>query len=92
MNNITPWSTDICNYIVTSKFPPKASRQYKEKLESDAKYYVWDDLYLWRLYSDQVICRCIPDFEIKDVHQFISAYERCQRAGMAISRRHEMPQ
>ncbi|RDY07593.1 Retrovirus-related Pol polyprotein, partial [Mucuna pruriens] len=28
----------------------------------------------------------------RDAHQFISTCERCQKAGMAISRRHEMPQ
>ncbi|RDY10122.1 putative mitochondrial protein, partial [Mucuna pruriens] len=118
----------FANYIVASKFPPEASRLYKEKLESSAKYYIWDDPYLWRLYSDQVIRKCIPNFEIKsvlhfchlasegshygltrttrkvlgcgfywptifkDAHQFIFAYKKCQRTGMAISKRHEMPE
>ncbi|RDX71761.1 hypothetical protein CR513_48844, partial [Mucuna pruriens] len=43
---------------------------YKEKLESDAKYYIWDEPYLWRLYSDQVIRRCILNFEIKSILHF----------------------
>ncbi|RDX84233.1 Gag-Pol polyprotein, partial [Mucuna pruriens] len=109
-------------------FPPDASRLYKEKLKSDAKYYIWDNPYLWRLYNDQVIRRCILNSEIKsvlqfyhaafggghygstrstwkvldygfywptifrDAHQFVSTYEQCQRAEMAISRRHEMTQ
>ncbi|RDX61274.1 hypothetical protein CR513_60515, partial [Mucuna pruriens] len=55
LNKITPWFADICNFIVASKFPPEASRPYKEKLESDAKYYIWDDPYLWRLYNDQTL-------------------------------------
>ncbi|RDX64476.1 hypothetical protein CR513_56970, partial [Mucuna pruriens] len=59
-----PWFTDICNYVATSQFPPEASRLYKEKLQSDAKYYMWDDPYLWRLCIKQVIRRCIPDAEI----------------------------
>ncbi|RDY14409.1 Retrovirus-related Pol polyprotein from transposon 17.6, partial [Mucuna pruriens] len=63
----TPWFVDICNYVVTSQFPPEASRIYKEKLQSDAKYYMWDDPYLWRLCSDQVIRRCIPNTEINSV-------------------------
>ncbi|RDX91354.1 hypothetical protein CR513_26679, partial [Mucuna pruriens] len=41
----TPWFADICNYVVTSQFPPEASRTYKKKIRSDAKYYVRDDLY-----------------------------------------------
>ncbi|RDX63619.1 putative mitochondrial protein, partial [Mucuna pruriens] len=108
-------------------FPPEASRLYKEKLKSDAKYYIWDDRYHWRLCNDQVIRRCISDTEIKsilkfyhttsggghyestrtarkildcgfywpaifqDAYQFVSTCEQCQKAGMAISRRHEMP-
>ncbi|RDX82901.1 hypothetical protein CR513_36266, partial [Mucuna pruriens] len=31
-----------------------ASRVDKERLECDAKYYIWDDPYLWRLCNDQV--------------------------------------
>ncbi|RDX99533.1 Retrovirus-related Pol polyprotein from transposon 17.6, partial [Mucuna pruriens] len=61
---------DICNYVATSQLPPEASRIYKEKLQSDAKYYIWDDPYLWRLCSDKVIRRCIPDAEINSVLQF----------------------
>ncbi|RDX71151.1 Retrovirus-related Pol polyprotein from transposon 17.6, partial [Mucuna pruriens] len=53
LNKITPWFADICNFIVASQFPPEASRLYKEKLKSDAKYYIWDDPYLWRLCNDQ---------------------------------------
>ena len=41
-----------------------------DKLKSDAKYYVWDDPYLWRFGSDQVIRRCVPDHEIQSILQF----------------------
>ncbi|RDY10230.1 hypothetical protein CR513_05285, partial [Mucuna pruriens] len=66
----TPWFADIYNYVAISQFLPKASRLCKEKLESDAKYYIWDDSYLWRLCSDKVIRRCISDTEINSVLQF----------------------
>ncbi|RDY05281.1 Retrovirus-related Pol polyprotein from transposon 17.6, partial [Mucuna pruriens] len=128
IKSATPWFVDICNYVATSQFPLKASRFYKEKIRRDAKHYIWDDPYLWRLCSDKVIRRCVPDAEIKsvlqfchsapggghhgstrtankvldcglywptifrDAHQFISTCERCQKAGMAMNRRHEMPQ
>ncbi|RDX80565.1 hypothetical protein CR513_38874, partial [Mucuna pruriens] len=128
MDTSTPWFADICNFIVASQFPPEASRLYKEKIKSDAKYYIWDDPYLWKRGSDHVIRRCIPDSEIssvlhfchaaaggghhgstrtarkvldcgfywptifRDAHHFVSTCEQCQRAGMAMSRRHEMPQ
>ncbi|RDX95551.1 Retrovirus-related Pol polyprotein from transposon 17.6, partial [Mucuna pruriens] len=73
INTSTPWFTNICNSVAASQFPLEASRLYKERLQSDAKYYIWDDPYLWRLYNDQVIRRCIPDIEIKSILQFCHA-------------------
>ncbi|RDX88699.1 Tf2-11, partial [Mucuna pruriens] len=115
-----PWFVDICNFLVASTFPPRTSKYYKEKIQSDAKNYIWDDPYLWRCCNDHVIRRSIPDSEIRpvlhfchsapgdghygstwmtrkpttfrDSHQFVLAYEQCQKARMAISRRNEMPQ
>ncbi|RDY11585.1 Retrovirus-related Pol polyprotein, partial [Mucuna pruriens] len=60
----TPWFPNICNFVAASQFPLEASRLYKERLQNNAKYYIWDDPYLWRLCNDQVIRRCIPDTEI----------------------------
>ncbi|XP_041999956.1 protein NYNRIN-like [Salvia splendens] len=37
------------------------------KLKSEAKYYFWDDPYLWKMGADQVIRRCIPEWEQRDV-------------------------
>ncbi|RDX93559.1 gag-pol, partial [Mucuna pruriens] len=69
INTPTPWFADICNFVA-------ASRLYKERLQSDAKHYIWDDPYLWRLCNDQVIRRCIPDAKIKLVFQFCHAASR----------------
>ncbi|RDX61568.1 hypothetical protein CR513_60191, partial [Mucuna pruriens] len=127
INTPTPLFADIYNFVAASQFPPEASRLYKEKLQSDAKYYRWDDPYLWRLYSDKVIRRCILDTKInsvlqfchlalggghygstrttkkvldcgfywptifKDAYQFVSTYDKSQKAGMAMNKRHEMP-
>ncbi|XP_042426110.1 uncharacterized protein LOC122013973 [Zingiber officinale] len=66
-------------------FPTHYSRTQRDKLKSDSKYYVWDDPYLWKFCSDQVIRRCVPD------NEFDSNCERCQRIG-TIGQRHEMPQ
>ncbi|RDX77004.1 Tf2-6, partial [Mucuna pruriens] len=105
----TPWFADIYNLVVASQFLPEASRLYKEKLQSDAKYYIWDDPYLWRLCSDQVIyrgkhygstwtvrkvldCGLYWPTIFKDAYQFVSTCDKCQKDGMAITKRHEMPQ
>nr|KYP41632.1 hypothetical protein KK1_036989 [Cajanus cajan] len=66
----TPWFANIVNYLVIFIFPPLASRAQIDKLKSDAKHYVWDGPYLWKLYSDLVIRRCFPDHEIDSVLYF----------------------
>nr|GMC86814.1 uncharacterized protein LOC109147752 [Ipomoea batatas] len=52
-----PWYADIVNYLVTRTLPPDLSKSQKDKIKSDAKYYVWDDPYLWKHCSDQIIRR-----------------------------------
>jgi len=69
----TPWFANIVNYLVASVFPPLASKSQIDKLKSDAKYYMWDDPYLWKLCNDQVIRRCIPNHEIESVLHFCHA-------------------
>ncbi|RDX95917.1 hypothetical protein CR513_21487, partial [Mucuna pruriens] len=39
----------------STTFPLGASKYYKEKIQSDAKHYIWDDSYLWRCCNDCVI-------------------------------------
>ncbi|RDY06202.1 hypothetical protein CR513_09845, partial [Mucuna pruriens] len=70
MDEIIPWFVDICNLIVASKFPLEAFMLNKEKIKSDAINYIWDDPYLWRLYSDQVIRKCILNPEIQLILHF----------------------
>ncbi|RDY14396.1 Retrovirus-related Pol polyprotein from transposon 17.6, partial [Mucuna pruriens] len=70
LEHVTPWYVEICNFLVASMFPQGASKTNKEKLEWDAKYYIWDDPYLWRPCNDHVIRRCISDPEIQSVLHF----------------------
>ena len=48
----TPWYADIVNYLVVGSLPNELTRFGKDKIKRDAKYYVWDDPYLWRHCSD----------------------------------------
>jgi len=66
----TPWFANIVNFLAASVFPPLASRAHTDKIKSDAKHYIWDDPFLWKLCSDQVIRRCIPNHEIDSVLRF----------------------
>ncbi|KAH9781478.1 Endonuclease [Citrus sinensis] len=71
---MVPWYADIVNYLVTRTLPSDLMRAQKDKIKSDAKYYVWDDPYLWKHCSDQVIRRCISEFEIPSILQFCHSY------------------
>ncbi|KAL1534124.1 hypothetical protein AAHA92_31519 [Salvia divinorum] len=64
-----PWFADLANYLVTGELPlsSEITRAQKMKIKSEARYYFWDDPYLWKVGIDQVIRRCIPDWEQKDV-------------------------
>ncbi|XP_051116126.1 uncharacterized protein LOC127241238 [Andrographis paniculata] len=55
----SPWYADLVNYLATNKFPERWKKTKKDKLRTDAKYYVWDDPYLWKRCADQVIRRCV---------------------------------
>ncbi|RDX98283.1 hypothetical protein CR513_18829, partial [Mucuna pruriens] len=70
MTHALPWYGDICNYLVTSTYPTEASQAVKDKLASDAKYYVCDNPCLRRLCNNQVTHRCISESKIKLVLHF----------------------
>ncbi|KAK4411814.1 Retrovirus-related Pol polyprotein from transposon [Sesamum angolense] len=57
VRGITPWYADLVNFLVTGTLPRDLSRARKDKIRSEAKYFVWDDPYLWKFCSDQIIRR-----------------------------------
>ncbi|RDY03882.1 Retrovirus-related Pol polyprotein from transposon 17.6, partial [Mucuna pruriens] len=77
MTHASPWYADIFNYLVASTYPIGASKAVKERLESEAKYYIWDNPYLWRFCNDQVIHRCIPESEIKPKLRMSQPNQEC---------------
>ena len=69
-----PWYADIINFLVTGVLPIFFSKSKREKIKSEAKYYVWDDPYLWKFCSDQIIRRCVPENEHKSNLAFCHNY------------------
>ncbi|CAM8884756.1 unnamed protein product [Rhodiola kirilowii] len=65
-----PWYASIVNYLVGGTFPPSFTKTQCMKLRHDARYYLWDDPYLWKIGADQILRRCIPDNEIASVISF----------------------
>ncbi|CAM8951195.1 unnamed protein product [Rhodiola kirilowii] len=65
-----PWYAQIVNYLVGGTFPPSFTKAQCMKLRHDARHYLWDDPYLWKIGVDQTLRRCIPDREIASVISF----------------------
>ena len=63
MSTRTPWYADIVNYLVTKQLPQELPMAQRNKIKSDVKYYIWDDPYFWKHCSDQIIRRCVVEFE-----------------------------
>ncbi|XP_057747593.1 uncharacterized protein LOC130966787 [Arachis stenosperma] len=47
--------------------PREYSRQQVKKLLTDAKYYIWEEPYLFKRCSDGIIRRCVPDEEKQQI-------------------------
>jgi hypothetical protein len=69
-HNPAPWFADIVNYLVTDQMPLHWGRQDKVKFLSKVKTFLWDDPYLFKYCPDQIIRRCIPEFDQTDVISF----------------------
>ncbi|XP_050908020.1 uncharacterized protein LOC127121603 [Lathyrus oleraceus] len=89
LREVTPWYADLVNYLVARVLPVGASRSQIHKLKSDAKYYVWDDPYIWKFGTYQIIRIYVPDHEIDIIFHFSHA---SQISGTTITRKSEMPQ
>ena len=63
-------ASELVNYLVASELPTYLTKHQIDKLRSEAKYYIWDDPYFWRLCGDQVIRCCVHDFEIHSILHF----------------------
>ncbi|XP_025687408.2 uncharacterized protein [Arachis hypogaea] len=58
-----PWFADIANYKAVRFIPKEYCRLQSKKLITDAKYYLWDEPYLFKRCADGVIRRCVPKEE-----------------------------
>ncbi|GJS52815.1 reverse transcriptase domain-containing protein [Tanacetum coccineum] len=66
-NASTPWFVDFANYHAGNFVVKGMSSQKKKKFFKDVKHYFWDDPYLFKIYTDQVIRRCVFGQEAHDI-------------------------
>ncbi|CAN6716285.1 unnamed protein product [Malus baccata var. baccata] len=69
-----PWYADIVNFLVTKRIPSTYTRHQRDKLRHDARFYVWDDPYLWKFCPDQIVRRCVHDSEFRSILSFCHTY------------------
>ena len=65
-----PWYADIVNNLVAGRIPEGRTKNDRERFFHLVKFFVWQDLYLFKYYADQVFRRCIPDNEMRSVLSF----------------------
>nr|GEU56551.1 hypothetical protein [Tanacetum cinerariifolium] len=65
----TPWFVDFENFHAVNFIIKGISFQQKKKFFKDVKHYFWDDPYLYRICTDQIIQRCMHDKEAFDIHK-----------------------
>lgn len=69
-----PWYANTVNYLVTNMLSPGLSKGERDTIKSDAKYYVWDDPYLWKHCANRVLRKCILENEIIYILTFCHSY------------------
>ncbi|GJZ39694.1 hypothetical protein Tco_0586257 [Tanacetum coccineum] len=65
--NDTPWFADFANYHAGNFIVKGMSSQQKNKFFKDVKHYFWDDPFLFKICTDQVIRRCVSGQEAFDI-------------------------
>ena len=65
--DILLWYVSIAKYVAAGKLPHDLNWQRKKKFLHDAKFYFWDEPYLFRQCSDGVIRRCVPETEFEQI-------------------------
>ncbi|GAU41120.1 hypothetical protein TSUD_288100 [Trifolium subterraneum] len=71
-----PWFADMANFNAGGIIPEEFNWQQKKKFFNDAKFYLWDDPYLFKESPGGLIRRCVAGEEAKSImwHCHSSAY------------------
>ncbi|XP_075504544.1 uncharacterized protein LOC142541982 [Primulina tabacum] len=62
--NVThPWFAEIANFLAAGELPLDLTYHQRKKFLHDAKFYLWDDPFLFKRCADQIIRRCVTEEE-----------------------------
>ena len=65
-----PWYADIANYLVTGQIPPHWPTAEKQRFLRDVREYYFDDPYMYKYCADQIMRRCVPESDQRDIIRF----------------------
>lgn len=65
--DLIPFFADFANYLVNDIMPEDLSFQQKKKFLHDVRKYFWDESYLFSLYADNLIRRCVMEVEMSSI-------------------------
>nr|GEY78149.1 reverse transcriptase domain-containing protein [Tanacetum cinerariifolium] len=63
----TPWFADFVNFHARNFIVKGMSSQHKRNFFKDVKHYFWDNPYLFKICTDQIIRRCVAGQEAIDI-------------------------
>nr|GEZ76210.1 reverse transcriptase domain-containing protein [Tanacetum cinerariifolium] len=63
----TPWFCDVTNFHAGNFIKKGLTSHQKKKFFKDVKHYFWDDPYLFRIYTNQIIRWCVHGQEAIDI-------------------------
>nr|GEU42998.1 reverse transcriptase domain-containing protein [Tanacetum cinerariifolium] len=64
---VAPWFADFVNYHAGNFIVKGMAFQQKIKFFKDVKHYFWDDPFLFKIFADQVIRRCVHGKEALNI-------------------------
>ncbi|KAJ9559628.1 hypothetical protein OSB04_004788 [Centaurea solstitialis] len=65
----TPWYADLANYLASGLKPYDFKTQQFKRFLHESKQYIWDDPHLFKMGADQILRRCVPDWEQHSILQ-----------------------
>ncbi|XP_062075055.1 uncharacterized protein LOC133779070 [Humulus lupulus] len=74
VQEVIPWYADVVNFLASKELPSDLTQAQRNKIKHDACHYIWDEPYLWKHCTDQIIRRCVPESEFCSILSFCYAY------------------
>ncbi|XP_060194924.1 uncharacterized protein LOC132624114 [Lycium barbarum] len=64
---VAPWYVDLANYLVTGIIPDEIKSYQKKKFLRDSHQYYWDEPYLFRTCTYNIIRHCVLESEVLEI-------------------------